>query len=145
MRYQDAVAVFDWEEGRLVWSWGQNELQKPHEASLLPSGNILVVDNGHLDRGYSRVVEMDPRTEEIVWEYPDDIEAKAFLVNRLWLNNRYGSTTTSRQANEAILQQIFDVQPLHPAHHYRIHLWDAADSAKICCRIASLACRLVVV
>ena len=68
--------------------------------------------------------------EAIIWAHPDDLEAKAFLVNRLWLNQRFGLATTSRHANEAILNQIFAVQPNHPAHHYRIHLWDAADSAE---------------
>ena len=68
--------------------------------------------------------------EEIVWEYPDDIEAKAFLVNRLWLNRYAGHPISSRQANEALLQQIFAVNPMHPAHHYRIHLWDDEDTAE---------------
>jgi len=68
--------------------------------------------------------------EEIVWEYPDDIEAKAFLVNRLWLNKWRVQPTASRHANEALLQQILAANPLHPVHHYRIHLWDAKDSAK---------------
>ncbi len=68
--------------------------------------------------------------EEIVWEYPDDIEAKALLVNRLWLNRRFGLAITSRHANDALLQQIFAAQPDHPAHHYRIHLWDDPEQAE---------------
>jgi len=67
--------------------------------------------------------------EELVWEYPDDIEAKALLANQIWLNRAVGVTTTSRMSVEALLQQVFAVEPLHPAHHYRIHLWDAEDSA----------------
>jgi len=77
-----------------------------------------------------RAVRLAKDYENILWDYPDDIEAKAFLVNRLWLNGRIGSSITSRQANEALLQQIFDVAPMHPVHHYRIHLWDAKDSAE---------------
>jgi hypothetical protein len=68
--------------------------------------------------------------EEILWDYPQDLEAKAFLVNRLWMNRRAGLEISSRQANEALLQQIFAREPQHPAHHYRIHLWDAEDSAE---------------
>jgi peroxiredoxin len=67
--------------------------------------------------------------EEIIWEYPDDIEAKAFLVNRLWINGYMGLDISSRHANEALLQQIFAVEPMHPAHHYRIHLWDEEETA----------------
>ena len=35
---------------------------------LLPNGNLLIFDNGTL-RGYSRVIELNPLTEEIEWEY----------------------------------------------------------------------------
>jgi hypothetical protein len=35
---------------------------------VLPSGNILVFDNG-LGREWSRVVEMDPIARKIVWDY----------------------------------------------------------------------------
>ncbi len=67
--------------------------------------------------------------EELVWEYPDDIEAKALLANQIWLNRAIGIPTTSRMSVEALLMQVFAVEPMHPAHHYRIHLWDAEDSA----------------
>ena len=32
---------------------------------------------------------------------------------------------------DALLDQVFAVAPLHPAHHYRVHLWDqeVADRA----------------
>ncbi|MFT7486801.1 MAG: hypothetical protein ACI9F9_002657, partial [Candidatus Paceibacteria bacterium] len=68
--------------------------------------------------------------EELLYEYPDDIEAKALLLNHLWYVRRKGIATPSRLANEALLQQIFDVNPNHPAHHYRIHLWDSKDAGK---------------
>jgi len=68
--------------------------------------------------------------EELVWDDPDDIEAKALLANQIWLARNQGLPTTSRMSVEALLQDVFAVEPMHPAHHYRIHLWDAADSAK---------------
>ncbi len=67
--------------------------------------------------------------EQIIFEYPDDIEAKAFLVNQLWANEQYGLEISSQQANQALLEQIFAAQPMHPAHHYRIHLWDDEETA----------------
>ncbi|TWU56578.1 Selenocysteine-containing peroxiredoxin PrxU [Rubripirellula tenax] len=63
--------------------------------------------------------------EDILHEHPDDIEAKAFLVLALWLGDRDGVKLHSRYAVEALLEQIFEVDPMHPAHHYRIHLWDS--------------------
>ncbi len=77
-----------------------------------------------------RAGELVKAYEEILWEYPDDIEAKAFLVNRLWMNRWRGHPTASRHANEALLQDVLAANPMHPAHHYRIHLWDAKDSAE---------------
>jgi hypothetical protein len=71
MRHQNRVAIFDWPERKLVWSWGDGELMGPHDATLLPNGNVLIFDNG-LGRGWSRVVEVEPRSGEIVWDYRSD-------------------------------------------------------------------------
>lgn len=76
--------------------------------------------------------------EEILKHYPDDIEAMAFLVNRIWLNGRAGLPTTSHMAVDALLDKIFAVNPAHPAHHYRIHLWDRED-AKLALKSATLS------
>ncbi|WP_339732331.1 redoxin domain-containing protein [uncultured Gimesia sp.] len=59
--------------------------------------------------------------ENLILDFPDDLEAKAFLAVHLY-NTR--SSSTSYIAAEALLQDIFAKNPLHPAHHYRIHLWD---------------------
>ena len=75
--------------------------------------------------------------EEIVFRYPQDIEAKAFLVNQLWLNQyRSGITISSKAANQALLDQVFAVNPMHPAHHYQIHLWDGKPTAERAVRAA---------
>lgn len=59
--------------------------------------------------------------EDLILEYPDDLEAKAFLAVHLYSSR---SASTSYVAAEALLQDIFAKNPMHPAHHYRIHLWD---------------------
>jgi len=61
--------------------------------------------------------------EAIIQEFPDDVEAKAFLVVRLW-QFKGELPISSHQAVDALLDQVFQANPLHPAHHYRIHLWD---------------------
>ena len=38
---------------------------------MLANGNVLIFDNGTL-RGYSRVIELNPLTETIEWEYVAD-------------------------------------------------------------------------
>lgn len=71
LRELDLVAVVDLEEPRIVWEWGPGELDRPHQPTVLPSGNLVIFDNG-TNRGYSRLVEVDPATREIVWEYRGD-------------------------------------------------------------------------
>jgi outer membrane protein assembly factor BamB len=68
LRNQDTVAIFDWQARRVVWVWGPGEIHQPHDASLLPDGHFLVFDNRR-HRDWSRVVEVDPETRRIVWEY----------------------------------------------------------------------------
>ncbi len=68
--------------------------------------------------------------EAIVQDNPNDIEAKAFLALQIWTNGDWMTERskqipiTSYQAVDALLDQVFAVEPMHPAHHYRIHLWD---------------------
>jgi hypothetical protein len=75
MRNQDSIGVLDWDRREFVWAWGRGVLEAPHDATVLDSGNVLVFDNG-TRRRWSRVVEMNPLTGEIVWQYrspdPDD-------------------------------------------------------------------------
>ena len=70
-RNLDTVAVVDPDSQRIVWHWGLGELDHPHHPTLLPNGNLLIFDNGKL-RGFSRVLEVDPGSGEIVWEYRSD-------------------------------------------------------------------------
>lgn len=70
-RHQNRIAVFRWSSNRVVWAWGREVLGGPHDAQILDDGNILLFDNG-LGRGASRGLELDPRTERIVWSYRGD-------------------------------------------------------------------------
>ena len=80
-RHQDTVAILDWRTKELVWAWGQGVLSGPHDASWLANGHLLVFDNG-LERGWSRVVEVDPATGEIVWQYRDEQPEGFFTLSR---------------------------------------------------------------
>lgn len=76
--------------------------------------------------------------ETIVHENPEDVEAKAFLTWAIWKAKDADLPIVSHEAVDALLTQIFSKAPNHPAHHYRIHLWDddkasrALGSAALC-------------
>lgn len=86
LRHQDAIAVLDWVERRVVWSWGRGDLSGPHGGRWLANGNVLVFDNG-LERRASRVVEVDPATNEIVWTYEPQ-EPQSFFTHTMGASQR---------------------------------------------------------
>jgi hypothetical protein len=81
-RRLNAIVIIDKASGAIKWRWGAPlELGHPHNPTILANGNILVFDNGlhrmtadelPASEGYSRVVEVNPKTNEIEWEYADE-------------------------------------------------------------------------
>src|SRR5689334_3643486 len=61
--------------GKIVWKLGPPTVSGQHAPTLLANGNILIFDNGvhRLDDSmpYSRVIEVNPATNEIVWKFQD--------------------------------------------------------------------------
>ncbi len=68
--------------------------------------------------------------EELNYEFPDDLEAKAFLVFQIWDNKQHGLALPSRLAVDALAKEVLAVNPMHPIHHYLIHLWNGAEGDK---------------
>ena len=85
-----------------------------------------------------RLTQYVKAIEAIAYDFPDDIELKAMLVLQYWQNNGSGIDIQSYFAINAIMSDIFHSNPKHPAHHFRIHLWDykkeglAIDAAAKC-------------
>ncbi|MCC7084354.1 MAG: redoxin domain-containing protein [Pirellulales bacterium] len=68
--------------------------------------------------------------EELLYEFPDDLDAQAWIAMTQWQATREGSKIDSYLAVDALLGAIFAKEPMHPAHHYRIHLWDDKRASK---------------
>jgi hypothetical protein len=77
LRNVDQIATINWDTGEVLWGWGEGTLERPHHPTMLPNGNILVFDNGVVQEA-SRVLEIDPVSETIVWEYRGDPPASFF-------------------------------------------------------------------
>ncbi len=106
-RNQNAVMIVDWSSKRVVWSWGQGTLSGPHDATLLSSGNILVFDNG-LNRRYSRVLEVDPRTNQVVWSYSAP-EPRSFFSSHRGAAQRLANGNTL--ITDSAAGRAFEVTP----------------------------------
>jgi peroxiredoxin len=98
------------------------------------------VMESRLIKALSKLLEVDPKLtkksrleiyiktlEELATEYPEHIEVQAMLVLHLWESEKEGLKIQSRVAVDAMLEKIFSVNPRHPAHHFRIHLWDNSN------------------
>jgi hypothetical protein len=76
LRSISTVGLVDRTTGDFRWKVGYDVLSQQHDPTLLANGNLLVFDNGThpKDRPYrtlSRVIELNPVTKEIAWEYRD--------------------------------------------------------------------------
>jgi hypothetical protein len=67
-RNVNQIAVMELPSMDITWAWGEGILEGPHHPTMLDNGNILVYDNGTV-RKYTRVLEIDPLTGNIVWQY----------------------------------------------------------------------------
>jgi len=71
-RLTSTVVLVDGTTGAVKWRWGAQTLSHQHDATWLDSGHVLVFDNGcHRKEApaFSSVVEVDPTTGKIVWNY----------------------------------------------------------------------------
>ena len=69
------VAIIDRLTSEIIWRLGSDVLAHQHYPHELANGNILIFDNGthrqNIPLPYSRVIEVNRATKEIVWQYHD--------------------------------------------------------------------------
>jgi len=105
LRNVDLVVILDKKSKKVVWSWGTGILDWPHMPTMLDNGNILIYDNGP-HRLYSRVIELDPVKEKIIWSYRADPPGAFF-------SDRSGSCQRLANGNTLIAEsekgRVFEV------------------------------------
>ncbi len=107
MRHQDTVAIIDWKTKQVIWTWGQGVLSGPHDATVLENGNVLVFDNG-LGRQWSRIIELDPQTREIVWQYQSPDRKDFYTATRGTSQRLPNGNTLITESNKG---RAFEVMP----------------------------------
>lgn len=73
MRNLNAIAFLDARTRQMKWLLA-GLFVRQHDPDMLPNGHLMVFDNlgGDEERGGSRVLEIDPLTQRIVWMYQGD-------------------------------------------------------------------------
>jgi hypothetical protein len=122
-RHTNIVFIIDRDSGAVVWKIGPQDYITigQHDAQMIEeglpgAGNILIFDNGS-DAGYpkkskniSRVVEIDPVSKEIVWEYNDTLAGRpiwCFSSDRISGCQRLPNGNTL--INEGLYGRFFEV------------------------------------
>lgn len=103
--------------GSVDWSLGAPPLSGQHAPVALPNGRILLFDNGpfRVDTGaqpFSRALEIDPATKQIVWTYQDGINPGSrhfFFSSRVSNAQRLPNGNTL--INEGLYGRFFEVTP----------------------------------
>jgi hypothetical protein len=71
-RHGDMIFIVNPNTGRVVWHIFSKdvpgEIQGVHATQMLPSGNMIILDNGTYRR-WSRIIELNLMTNKVVWEY----------------------------------------------------------------------------
>ncbi len=123
------IGIIDKNTKKLIWRSLPNQVNECHDASLLENGNILVFDNGTTRKDsrfpYSRIVEINPETNEIVWSYEDSPKYNFFspyLSGTSRLEN--GNTLITEGSTGRIFQVTPEgevvweyISPLFKPHH----------------------------
>ena len=71
-RSNSRVAIIDPDSEELIWKLTEPEISMQHSATYVEGGAIQIFDNGMNKPDalpYSRVIEVNPKTSEVVWQY----------------------------------------------------------------------------
>ena len=103
----------------------------PREKAWIDAAKKLFAEKKDDAERKAHATEFLAAVEKIALDHPDDLEARAFLVGFSWWNkSRLGLPVTSPLAIDALALQVLAKAPLHPIHHYLIHLWDGSRPAE---------------
>ncbi|MBG88853.1 MAG: alkyl hydroperoxide reductase [Verrucomicrobiales bacterium] len=75
-----------------------------------------------------RQIEVNGDFQKIMEAFPDDLEAKAFWAVKRW-KHRSKDRIKKKEDVDKVVKEVHAKNPLHPAHHYRVHLWDSSGLA----------------
>src|SRR6516165_9828239 len=106
------VVMINRQTGVIYWKLGAPPLAGQHAPYILPNGHLLLFDNGphRLDESFpfSRVLEIDPATKEIVWKYQETPVSNFFSPR---ISNAQRLPNGNTLINEGWFGRFFEVTP----------------------------------
>ena len=117
-RHISTIMKINRESGTIVWKLGSPTMCGQHAPVLLKNGNILIFDNGahRVDQmfPFSRVIEVNPATNEIVWKFRRRFHLTSSAIVFL--------TRTAAQRKHS--DQRRDLWPVLRGHSERRVVWE---------------------
>jgi hypothetical protein len=115
MRHISTVVRINRQTNKIDWELGPPPLSGAHAIDPLANGNYLIFDNGpyRLDQGlnaapFSRVLEVDPQTNNITWSYQDPARASFWSPT---ISNAQRLPNGNTMVNEGLFGRFFEVTP----------------------------------
>jgi hypothetical protein len=118
MRNLSTIIRINRQTDEIEWELGPPPLAGAHGVNQLPNGNLLVFDNGpyRVDQlrvspaaaPFSRVLEINPATNEIVWTYQELLGWNFFSA---LLSNAQRLPNGNTFINEGLSGRLFEVTP----------------------------------
>ena len=106
------VVMINQQTGAIYWRLGAPPLSGQHAPYMLANGNVLLFDNGphRLDATFpfSRVLEIDPATKEIVWKFQEAIPSNFFSPR---ISNARRLPNGNTLIDEGWFGRFFEVTP----------------------------------
>ncbi|CAF1439277.1 unnamed protein product [Adineta ricciae] len=110
LRVVSSVIIISKLSGDVIWSIGSELLAQQSYATELLNQNILIFDNGNYRQGqphrYSRVIEVNRETKQIVWQYVDNMP-ESFFSSCMGAAQRLPNGNTL--ITESIFGRLFEV------------------------------------
>jgi len=105
-----AIIKIERRTGEIIWKLGAPPLSAQHAPTPLSNGNILIFDNGphRLDQvfTFSRVIEVNPATKEIVWKYQEPVPWNFYSP---YISNAQRLPNGNTLINEGVFGRFFEV------------------------------------
>ena len=109
LKNMDMIAVLNPQTRKIIWAM-RGPWEDQHQARFLPNGNIMVFDNEGLiiseKRRNSRMLEVNPVTQEIVWEYDGNKNNIIYTEDKGGYDLLPGGNVLLFSTNQGIISEV---------------------------------------